>query len=208
MAPIRQALPPEAMLVATQVPEIFMLHVRVSLLAAIALACPVWLYQAWSLLASFSRPQRAMTWATVAALGGLLFGLGTAFGHFVLFPQAVTFLTGFGSRTVHVLLSVGNVFSLYSRLVLAIGIAFQVPTVVYVLSQLGLVTPGLLFRWWKAVVVTAFTLAAVVTPTPDIVTQSLLAIPLVLLYLVSIGLCWLVRLRHGLGAADPSPGAR
>ena len=196
LAPVREALPTGAKLVALRIPEIFLLHLNVSLLVTITAAFPVLLYHIWRLVSSAAPRSQSVAFVPIAVIGIFLFAVGAAFGHFVLFPKGVEFLTNFGSDRIHVLLSVGDVFSLYSRFVLGIGLVFQVPTVVYVLSRLGLVTPARLVRAWKAVVLLAFTLAAVITPTPDVVNQCLLAGPLIVLYVVSIALCWLVRLRH------------
>ncbi|HSF19733.1 MAG TPA: twin-arginine translocase subunit TatC [Vicinamibacteria bacterium] len=193
MAPVRQALPSGALIVATKVPEVFLLHVRISFLASVLFTAPLWLYHGWRLLVLFHPRGKVTGFASIAALGAGLFFLGAAFGHYVLFPYGVRFLTNFGSDSVHVMLSVGMVFSLYSRFVIGIGAAFQIPTGVFVLSKLGLVTPRLLARQWKLVVLGAFVLAAVITPTPDLITQSLLAFPLIALYVASIGVCWLVR---------------
>jgi sec-independent protein translocase protein TatC len=194
LRPVRDSLPDGAVLAAMRIPEVFLLHMKASLLLALVLVSPLWLYQLTRFLSSIVPKRDSMAFAPVAFVGTTLFAVGAGFGHFVLFPQGVRFLTAFGSDTVHVVLSVEAAFSIYSRFVLGVGAAFQVPTVVYVLSWLGWVTPTSLIRLWKAVILGAFTLAAVVTPTPDVVTQSLLALPLIVLYALSIGVCWAVRL--------------
>jgi sec-independent protein translocase protein TatC len=163
-----------------------------SVLAGIVLAMPLWLHQLWQVVVKI-RPLRSTSVLPVLMLGCSLFALGAGFGHFVLFPHAARFLTHFGSSSVHPRLTVGAAFAFYEAFVLGLGAAFQIPTVVYVLSLLDHVSPRLLLRSWKYVVVAIFALAAVLTPTPDVVTQSLLAFPMLGLYLVSIALCWLVR---------------
>ena len=95
----------------------------------------------------------------------------------MVFPTAVNFLTTFGSETmIAVKPTVSEVFSFYSRVILGTGFVFQIPTVVFLLARIGLVTPGFLWRNFKYAVLTIFITAAIVTP-PDVVTQMLLAFP-------------------------------
>ena len=82
---------------------------------------------------------------------------------------------------------VGEYYSFYSWFLLGLGLVFQLPVVIFVLARIGLVTPGFLLRKFKYAVVISFVLAAIITPTPDMVTQSLLALPMLGLYLLGIG---------------------
>lgn len=190
MEPIRAALPPGAELIATRVPEVFVLHLQISLFASVFLVAPFWLWQLWKFLGGVYTLRRSFL--PVLFLASVLFVAGAVFGHFVLFPYAVHFLTTVGSPSTHVMLSVGDLFSFYAWFVLGLGVAFQIPTVVVILSMLGLVTPRFLVRQLRFVILAVFTIAAILTPTPDLVTQSLLALPMLGLYIVSIGLCWLI----------------
>lgn len=192
IAPLRQALPEGAALVATTIPEIFIVHLQIGLFGAVFLAAPVWLYHLWGFVDGIY-PLRKRTLLPALLMGVALFLGGAAFGHFVLFPIAAHFFTTFGSSSVHVLLSVGTVFSFYMQFVLGMGAAFQIPTIVLVLSQLRLVTPRFLVRHLKYVILIVFTIAAILTPTPDMVTQSLLALPMLGLYVFSIVLCWIMQ---------------
>jgi sec-independent protein translocase protein TatC len=190
MIPIRSALPEGANVVATAVPEIFMVHLRMSLLGALVFAAPVWLYQLWR-FSETVHPLRK-TFLPILFLACLLFVGGAAFGHFVLFPYAVRFLTTVGSKSIHVMLTVGRLFSFYTRFVVGLGIAFQIPTAVLILSKMDLVGPRFLWGHIRIVVLAIFTIAAILTPTPDMITVCLLALPMLALYLVSIGISWLV----------------
>ena len=190
MAPVRAALPPGANVVATAVPEIFMVHLRMALYGSVLVAAPIWLYQLWRLTRKIYPLRRAFL--PILLLGCALFIGGAVFGHFVVFPYAVRFLTTVGSESIHVMLSVGKLFSFYSQFVVGLGLAFQIPTLVLVLSKLDLVSPRFLWRNFRIVILAVFTLAAILTPTPDMVTQCLLALPMLGLYMVSIGISWLV----------------
>ena len=190
MAPIRSALPEGANVVATAVPEIFMVHLRMALFGAIFVAAPVWLYQLWRFTKTVHPLRKAFL--AILVLGCALFLAGAAFGHYVLFPYAVRFLTTVGSESIHVMLTVGRLFGFYVQFVVGLGLAFQIPTVVLILSKLSLVTPRFLWRQIRLVILAIFTIAAILTPTPDLVTQCLLALPMLALYLVSIGISWIV----------------
>jgi sec-independent protein translocase protein TatC len=196
MGPIRDALPAGAVLIATRVPEVFMLHLKMALFASFFLAGPVWLFQLWRFVGTI-RPMRH-TVIPVVFMGIGLFLAGAAFGHYVLFPYAVRFLTTVGSgstQPTHLMLSVEAVFSFYAQFILGLGASFQIPTVVLVLSMLNLVTPRFLIKQLRFVILIVFTIAAILTPTPDMITQTLLALPMIGLYVISIGLCWLVTRR-------------
>jgi sec-independent protein translocase protein TatC len=190
MAPVRAALPPGANVVATQVPEIFMVHLRMALYGSVLVAAPVWLYQVWRFTRTVYPLRRVFL--PIVLLGCALFGGGAAFGHYVLFPYAARILTTVGSKSIHVMLSVGKLFSFYSQFVIGLGLAFQIPTVVFILSKLSLVSPQFLWRHLRIVVLAIFTIAAILTPTPDMVTQCLLALPMLGLYMASIGISWVV----------------
>lgn len=194
MMPVRAALPPGAILIATRVPEIFMLHIHMALFAAIFLAAPVWLFHLFRFVGAFYPLKKTLI--PVVLLGSALFLAGAAFGHYVLFPYAVRFLTTVGSPSTRVMLGVGPVFSFYSGFILGLGAVFQIPTLVLILSMLNLVTPRFLIRQIRVVLLVVFAVAAVLTPTPDMVTQCLLALPMFGLYLASIGICWLVTWRR------------
>ena len=190
MAPVRAALPAGANVVATAVPEIFMVHLRIALYGSVVVAAPIWLYQAWRFTRTIVPLRRAFV--PIVVLAFALFLGGATFGHYVLFPYAVRFLTTVGSESIHVMLTIGKLFSFYSQFVVGLGLAFQIPTVVLILSKLNLVSPRFLFRHLRFVILAIFTIAAILTPTPDLVTQCLLALPMLGLYMVSIGISWLV----------------
>ena len=190
MTPVRAALPAGANVVATAVPEIFMVHLRMAVYGSVLVAAPVWLYQAWRFTRTVVPLRRAFV--PIVVLAFALFLGGATFGHFVLFPYAVRFLTTVGSESIHVMLTIGKLFSFYSQFVVGLGLAFQIPTVVLILSKLSLVSPRFLWRHLRLVILVIFTIAAILTPTPDLVTQCLLALPMLGLYMVSIGISWLV----------------
>ncbi len=188
MGPLREALPPGGDLIATAVPEIFMLYLKMSFFAAIFLSFPVLMTQLWLFVAPGLYQKEKRFAIPFIALGTIFFLGGASFGHYVVFPYAAHFLTTFGGSEIAILLTVSAVFSFYSKFILGMGVVFEIPTVVFLLSRLGLVTPHFLWSKFKYAVLLIFITAAVITPTPDVVTQSLLAFPMIGLYILSIGI--------------------
>jgi sec-independent protein translocase protein TatC len=189
MGPMQMALPPGGELIATKVPEIFVLHLKMSVFVAIFVASPAWMTQVWLFIAPGLYKKERRFAIPFILFGTCFFLLGAAFSHYIVFPTAVNFLTTFGSEDIQIKPAVSEVFSFYARIILGSGIVFQIPTVVFLLARLGLVTPGLLIRQCKYAVLVIFIVAAIMTP-PDVVTQTLLAFPMVGLYLLSIGIAW------------------
>lgn len=190
MGPMTMALPEGGELIATKVPEIFVLHLKMSFFAAIFVASPAWLTQVWLFISPGLYSNERKFAIPFIFFGTCFFLLGATFSHYMVFPVAVNFLTTFGSEAmIAVKPTISEVFSFYSRVILGTGFVFQIPTIVFLLARIGLVTPGWLWRHFKYAVLTIFILAAIITP-PDVVTQSLLAVPMVGLYLLSIGIAW------------------
>lgn len=191
MGPMQMALPPGGELIATKVPEIFVLHLKMSAFVAILIASPAWISQVWLFIAPGLYANEKRFAVPFVLFGTVFFVLGASFAHYVVFPTAVNFLTTFGSPVIHVTPTVSEVFSFYAKVILGTGAVFQIPTIVFVLARIGLVTPGFLIKNFKYAVLVIFIFAAIMTP-PDVVTQLLLGFPMVALYLLSIGIAWLV----------------
>ncbi len=189
MGPMQMALPPGGELIATKVPEIFVLHLKMSFFVAIFVASPGWITQVWLFIAPGLYQNERRFAIPFILFGTCFFLLGAAFSHYIVFPTAVAFLTTFGSEDIQIKPAVSEVFGFYARVILGTGIVFQIPTVVFLLARLGLVTPGLLIRQFKYAVLVIFIVAAIMTP-PDVVTQTLLAFPMIGLYIISIGIAW------------------
>jgi len=190
MGPMTMALPPGGELIATRVPEIFVLHLKMSFFVAIFVASPAWLTQVWLFISPGLYKKERKFALPFIFFGTFFFLSGAAFSHYILFPTAVNFLTTFGSDQIAVKPTVSEVFGFYSRVILGTGLVFQIPTVVFVLARIGLVTPGFLWRNFKYAILIIFITAAIITP-PDVVTQTLLAFPMIGLYLLSIAIAWL-----------------
>ncbi len=165
--------------------EPFLLYMKVAFLASLFLAAPVVLYQVWAFIRPglYARERRyALPFVFFATI---FFVLGGAFGYTVAFPVACKFLLSVAEGFTPAL-RVSSLFAFESKMILGMGLVFELPTVVYFLSRLGLITAGFLWRNFKYAILIIFIVAAVITPTPDVVTQCIFAGPMILLYLIGI----------------------
>ncbi len=125
---------------------------------------------------------------------------GVVFGYFILIPPAMRFLLTFGSDIAMPQIKIGNYISIVTRLLLAIGLVFEMPVVTTFLARIGIVKPEWLASKRKMAIVVAFVVAAIITPTYDPINQSLVAVPLIVLYEMSI---WLAKLVYRRKQAAP-----
>ena len=185
MRPLIRAMPPGEGLIFTALPEAFITYLKVALLTGIGLASPVIIYQFWLFLAPglYNRERRALfpivLFSTVFFLGGALFG------YFVVFPFGFKFFIGFASDSIRALPSIREYLKFASKLLFAFGFIFELPLFAFFLARLGLVTAEMLRSKQKYAILIIFMLAAILTP-PDVVTQIMMAGPLLLLYELSI----------------------
>lgn len=191
MRPLYEKLPAGSKLIYTEPTEAFMLYVKIALLAGVVIAAPLIVLQLWLFIAPglYAKEKRFagpfILMATVSFVGG------AAFNHYVVFPLAWVFLASFSSDFMMMMPRIAPVFSLYAMMMLAMGLVFEMPAVILVMARMGLVTAGFLWRHIKYAILIIFVTAAVITPTGDMVTQSLMAGPMVGLYFLSIGLAWM-----------------
>ncbi len=179
----------ERMVITTAV-EPFTLYVTVSLYAAIAVSVPFLLLQIWGFIspALYKHERRYVT--PFIFLSTVSFILGAAFAYYILFPPAVRYLLGLGSD-FQLLLRATDYFDFITLIMLAMGVIFQMPAISYVLSRIGVISAGILIRGWKIALVVILIVAAFVSPTGDIPNMMLFATPMMVLYLVSIGIAWI-----------------
>ncbi|HYS05069.1 MAG TPA: twin-arginine translocase subunit TatC [Candidatus Dormibacteraeota bacterium] len=165
--------------------EPFMLYMKVAFLASLFLAAPVILYQVWAFIRPGLYPKERRYAVPFVLFATVFFVLGGAFGYGVAFPVACKFLLSVAEGFTPAL-RVSSLFAFESKMILGMGLVFELPTVVYFLSRLGLITAGFLWRNFKYAILIIFIVAAVITPTPDVVTQCVFAGPMILLYLIGI----------------------
>jgi sec-independent protein translocase protein TatC len=178
---------PDIKFIFTSPSEALILKMKMSFFVGIFVVAPYILYQVWAFVSpGLYRHEKVYAVPFIVA-GSLFFMGGAAFGHYYLFPMTFRFLVAFGGADMQFLPKVGEYYSFYSWFLLGLGIVFQLPVVIFVLARIGLVTPGFLLRKFKYAVLISFVVSAIITPTPDVVTQSLLALPMLGLYLLGVG---------------------
>ena len=180
-----------ANLIFIEITEMVGTVMKVCLVSGIILAMPYITFQ----VIMFIRPALTkrekkyiyiiMPWVTLMFLGGVVFG------YFVLIPPAINFLLNFGSDIATPQIKIGNYISVITRLLLAVGLIFEMPVVTTFLARIGIVNPKWLAGKRKMAIIIAFVVSAIITPTFDPVNQTLVAVPLVVLYEMSI---WLAKL--------------
>jgi sec-independent protein translocase protein TatC len=188
--PLR-AYDPNIKFIYTGPSEALMLYMKMAFFVGIFVASPYILYQIWAFISPGLYPHEKGYAAPFIVFGTVFFIGGAAFGHFYLFPVTFRFLGQFGGSDMQFLPKIDEYYSFYSWFLLGLGLVFQVPVVILILSRIGLVTPGFLLRQTKYAILVSFIVAAVLTPTPDMVTQTLLALPMIGLYLLGVGVAWL-----------------
>lgn len=194
--------------IATEVLETVGVTFKVALMAAFAVSLPVALYQAIRFASpGLTRRERLYAFLFLPAVLGS-FAAGVAFGYYVLFPPAFAFLFNFAADVVNPEIRISSYINVITSLMFWMGVVFQIPVALFALGRLGVVSPRWLARRWRYAVLLAFVLAAIITPTFDPVNQTLVAAPIIALYLVGILLARLgERLRRGARARrDPGPG--
>jgi len=190
LQPTRRALPGGTRLIYTEPGEAFGLYVQVALISGVVFAMPFIMYQLWRLIAPLVPPGARRFAIPFVGFTTLGFVAGAAFTHYIAFPYMMAFFASFNTPDLLFMPRLDDVFDLYTKMVLGMAIVFQMPTVVFFLAKLGLITAGFLWRSFKYAFLLIFIAAAVITPTGDMVTQTIFAAPMVALYLLSIGIAW------------------
>lgn len=166
--------------------EMFITYFKVALVGGAALAMPVIVYQVIQFIVPGLKPSEKRYLFFVVPGASFLFVLGITFGYVVLLPFALKYLLTFGGDIASAFISIGEYVSFVVTLLLWMGAAFELPMIIVFLAKLGVVSQKQLRGYWKYALVGAFVISAIITPTPDPFNQSLVAVPLYLLYEVGV----------------------
>jgi len=183
--PLQAELPPDSMFIFTGLPEAFFVYLKLSLFGGILLASPVLLWEIWCFVAPGLYDQEKKYVYPFVIFSTLLFATGVSFGYFVVFPIAFKFFMGYSSEIIKPLPSIKEYLNFSCKLLFAFGAVFELPLFVLFLAKIGLVNEKMLRSKRKFAILGIFAVAAILTP-PDIVSQILMAIPLLVLYEISI----------------------
>ena len=189
--PLEEVLPPGSTLIFTSYPEAFFTYLKLALTCGIFLASPYVLYEIWAFVAPGLYPHEKRLALPFVLFSSIFFIGGGLFGYMVVFPAAFNFLASYAGKDLKLLPSVSEYFSLTIKLLLGFGVAFELPIFMVFMSMIGLIDARMLRKNRKYALLIVFILAAILTPTPDVINQCLLAIPLLFLYEISI---WFVAL--------------
>lgn len=187
--------------------EIFFTYLKGAALAGFVLALPAVLWQVWAFIAPGLYPGEKKMAVPFVVTSTLLFVAGAFFGHQFVFPAMFTFLGEFESEFVQAAWSMREVWSMTTSMFLAFGVAFQLPVVVFFLASAGILTVRQLLRYFPYAILINFVIGAVLTPSPDWVSQSMLAVPMCVLYLLGVGVAWLFGGKRARGTAGEQQDA-
>jgi len=170
----------------TRPTEAFFVRIKIAMIAGLALALPVVLYQllAFVLPGLMPRERRWLIWAIAPAT--VFFAAGVLFSYYLLLPVSLRFLMGFASQYLQPLITINEYLNFIIALLLVCGLLFEMPIVLVILAAVGVVSAGLLVRYRRHAYLIMVVLAAILTPTPDAFTLLLVSIPMVLLYELSV----------------------
>ncbi len=174
-----------ARMIFTGLPEAFFTYLKVSLLAGIIVATPVLFYQFWMFVSPGLYRKEKKYLFPVVILSVFFFVLGSSFGYFIVFPYGFQFFLGFATDTIQAMPSMKEYLSFASKMLLAFGFVFELPLVLTFMARMGLVTVPFLKKNRKYALLLFFVGSALITP-PDVITQVMMALPLMILYEISI----------------------
>jgi sec-independent protein translocase protein TatC len=189
--PMRSVLPEGSKFIYTQPGEAFSIYVQIALIAGVVFSSPFIMYQVWRFIAPalyVGAKRFALPFVLLTTVG---FVAGAAFNHWVAFKLMIAFFGTFNSSSLAFWPRLDDTFDLYVKMLFLMGLVFQMPALVFFLSKLGLVSARFLLRNFKYAVLVIFIIAAVVTPTGDPFNQSVFAVPMIGLYLLSILIAWI-----------------
>jgi sec-independent protein translocase protein TatC len=189
--PIRSILPPGSKLIYTVPGEAFSVYVTIALIAGLVLASPYVMWNVWQMIAPalYLKEKKFAVWFIVMTTVG--FVGGAAFNHYIAFKMLMVFFAQFNSTNLQFLPRLDDVLDMYTRMLLVMGIVFQMPTLVFFLAKMGLVSARFLWSQFKYAILVIFIIAAVVTPSGDPYNQTVLALPMIGLYIISIFIAWI-----------------
>ena len=192
LEPTYSVLPAGRHMIYTQPGEAFSFNIQIALIAGVVFAAPVIMYQVWLFVAPGLYQKEKKLAIPFVALSTIGFLTGALFNHYVVFKFMMRFFASFDTNELVFMPRLEDVFDLYTKMLLGMGVVFQMPTIVLFLAKMQLVTWRFLARHFKYAVLIIFIVAAIITPSPDAVTQTLFAAPMIGLYLVGIAIAWIV----------------
>lgn len=185
MVPVQEALPKNSQMVAVEIQETFYTAMKVSFFGAFIISLPVIFWQLWLFLAPGLYDHEKKLIVPFVLFATIMFLSGASFAYYIAVPLGFNFLITFGSAVVTVLPSIGTYVDFFTKLLFGFGVAFELPVITFFLAKIGIVDDKMLKDFFRYAVVLIFIIAAILTP-PDVMSQLIMAAPLLLLYGLSI----------------------
>lgn len=185
MLPLADIMPEGSGMIFTSLPEAFFTYLKVSFFAAIFLVSPYVLYQIWKFISPGLYDSEKKYIFPFVSLSSIFFIGGALFAYFLVFPLGFKFFVAFGTDFIKPMLSMKEYLSFSMKLLIAFGIIFELPIFMFFIARIGLVDSETLIKKRKYAILLTFIIAALLTP-PDVVTQAMMAVPLIILYEISL----------------------
>lgn len=178
---------PAGKLYYTKPTEAFFTYMKISLVAGCIVSSPVWFYQIWAFIVpALSKGEKRVTFMVVPT-AVILFVVGVLFSYYLVLPMAIQFFIGFGTDELQPLFSIGQYIDFVIAFILPFGITFELPLILIALGILGILSSDRLREYRKMFILLAFIIGAAISPTPDMLSQTMIAGPMILLYEISYG---------------------
>jgi sec-independent protein translocase protein TatC len=184
--PLTQVLPKNSYLIYTGLTEAFFVYMKIAFFASLIITCPFLLYQIWKFIAPGLHHTEKKYVTPFVLSSSLLFIAGVSFGYFVALPPAFEFFVSFNNKYLQAMISFADYLSLFVTFLLGFGLSFEMPIFIFFLTKLRIVNPRMLSKQRRYAILVIFIVAAILTPSPDALSQVLMAIPLMFLYEISI----------------------
>ena len=166
--------------------EAFWMHMKIAIFAGLLLVLPIVLYQIWKFIAPGLLAHEKRYALLFVVLSTIFFFCGLLFCFYFVLPFALNFLLTYKTENLKPMISIGNYMDFTTKFLLGFGVVFELPLVIGIAAKMGLVTPQFLSKNRKYAILAVFTIAAILTPTPDVFNQTLMAVPMYLLYEIGI----------------------
>ena len=178
---------PAGKLYYTKPTEAFFTYMKISLVAGCIISSPVWFYQIWAFIVpALSKGEKKVTFMVVPT-AVTLFVVGVLFSYYLVLPMAIQFFIGFGTDELQPLFSIGQYIDFVIAFILPFGITFELPLILIALGVMGILSSERLRQYRKMFILAAFVVGAAISPTPDMLSQTMIAGPMILLYEISYG---------------------
>src|SRR3989339_666552 len=184
--PLVDAMPAHSSMIFTGLPEAFFIHMEIAFFASLLLTAPYTLFEIWRFISPGLYKDEKRYVLPFIFFSTILFGSGVLFGYFIALPPAFAFFVSFSTDFLKPMISFKEYLGLTLKFLLAFGLSFEMPVFIFFLAKLGIVNAKMLAKQRRYAILIIFIAAAILTPSPDAISQILMAVPLMVLYEVSI----------------------